>query len=50
MTIEEEKKLIYTLMREIISERRELTNQYYELKYTLDNLENGMDFKKKPLK
>lgn len=50
MTIEEEKKLIYTLMREIITERRELTNQYYELKYTLDNLEDDLGDKKQAIK
>lgn len=34
-------------MREIIVERRELTNQYYELKHRLDNLENDMNGKKR---
>lgn len=50
MTIEEEKRLIYTLMREIITERRELTNQYYELKYILDNLEDSAGDKKQEVK
>lgn len=50
MTIEEEKRLIYTLMREIITERRELTNQYYELKYILDNLKDGTGDKKQAVK
>lgn len=36
--MDEEKKVIYTLMREIVEERRELSKQYYDLKAKLDTL------------
>ncbi|MGM0213172.1 hypothetical protein [Enterococcus sp. AZ109] len=45
MDIDEEVKLIYSLMREIITERRELTKQYYDLKYRIDMLERGTKIK-----
>ena len=38
MRLDEEKELIYSMMREIISERRELSKQYYDLKEKLDEL------------
>lgn len=40
MKIEEEKKQIYSLMKEIIQERRELNKVYYELKFRLDQLDS----------
>ncbi|MGF2052397.1 MULTISPECIES: hypothetical protein [Enterococcus] len=43
MDIDEEVKLIYSLMREINVERRELTKQYYDLKYRLDKLKMGTE-------
>ena len=36
----EEKEQIYTLMKELIQERRELTKQYYALKERLELLDN----------
>ncbi|HBI2014829.1 TPA: hypothetical protein I0H46_RS13585 [Enterococcus faecalis] len=36
--MDEEKKVIYTLMREIVEECRELSKQYYDLKAKLDTL------------
>ncbi|EGO2739276.1 TPA: hypothetical protein NGF98_000860 [Enterococcus faecalis] len=36
--MDEEKKIIYALMREIVEERRELSKQYYDLKVKLDTL------------
>ncbi|WP_301389607.1 hypothetical protein [Enterococcus entomosocium] len=38
LSIEEEKRIIYELMRELIIERRELSKHYYELKQQLDDL------------
>lgn len=38
MRIEEEKKYIYDMMREITEERRKLTEVYYDLKKRLDEL------------
>ncbi|MGM0111231.1 hypothetical protein [Enterococcus sp. DIV0187] len=38
MDAEKEVEVIYGLMQEIISERRELSRQYYDLKYRLDDL------------
>lgn len=38
MNAEKEVEIIYGLMQEIIAERRELSQQYYDLKYRLDNL------------
>jgi hypothetical protein len=38
MNIDEEKEYIYSLMREITSERRKLTDIYYDLKKRLDEL------------
>lgn len=40
MSIEEEKRIIYELMKELIGERRELSKQYYDLKARLIKLEN----------
>lgn len=34
-----EKVIIYGLMKEIIAERRELSQQYYDLKHRLDNIQ-----------
>lgn len=41
LSIEEEKRIIYELMRELIIERRELSKHYYELKQQLDALGNS---------
>ena len=38
MFIEEEKRVIYKLMKEIIEERRELSKQYFDLKQRLNEL------------
>lgn len=38
LDINEEKKLIYELLRKLIDERKELNNQYKELKQRLDDL------------
>ncbi|EOI55442.1 hypothetical protein [Enterococcus gilvus] len=38
MNAEKEIEVIYELMQGIIAERRELSQQYYDLKYRLDNL------------
>lgn len=38
MKLDEEKEIIYSMMREIISERRELSKQYYDLKAKLDEI------------
>ncbi len=38
MDVSEEEKLVYSLMKEIIAERRELSKQYYDLKLWLENL------------
>ncbi|HGZ4935186.1 hypothetical protein ABG953_05970 [Enterococcus faecalis] len=38
MNLDEEKKIIYMMMREIIAERRELSKQYFDLKTKLDKL------------
>lgn len=38
MNVCEEKEIIYNLMKEIISERRGLSKQYYDLKHLLDDL------------
>lgn len=46
MDINEEKKIIYELMRELIAERRELSSQYYDLKYRLMELESTEKNKK----
>lgn len=35
-----EKAMIYELMREIITERRELSKQYFDLKFRLDGLKS----------
>ncbi|HBI6482364.1 TPA: hypothetical protein K8H53_001671 [Listeria monocytogenes] len=43
LSIEEEKRIIYELMRELILERRELSKHYYELKQQLDDLDNSND-------
>lgn len=43
LSIEEEKRIIYELMRELIIERRELSKHYYELKKQLDDLGNNND-------
>lgn len=43
VSIEEEKRIIYELMRELIIERRELSRHYYELKQQLDGLGNRTD-------
>ena len=48
---QEEKKIIYKLMRELIAERRELSKQYYDLKERLDSLNtlpNVPNIKKEP--
>lgn len=39
MSINNEKLIIYQLMRELVKERRELSKQYYDLKTQLDQLE-----------
>lgn len=38
MSIDEEKSIIYQLMKEIMNERRELSRQYFDLKSKLDQL------------
>lgn len=38
MSIDEEKTLIYQLMKEILNERRDLSRQYFDLKTKLDQL------------
>jgi hypothetical protein len=43
VSIQEEKRIIYELMREIILERRELSKQYYELREQLVALDNFKD-------
>ena len=47
MKVEEEKEYIYSLMKEITQERRQLTQIYYDLKVRLDDLnkleEKGLD-------
>lgn len=43
LSIEEEKRIIYELMRELIIERRELSKHYYELKQQLNDLGNSND-------
>ncbi|EJB2307212.1 hypothetical protein MUD73_000981 [Listeria monocytogenes] len=43
LSIEEEKRIIYELMRELIIERRELSKHYYELKQQLDDLGKSND-------
>lgn len=39
MTTDEEKKIIYSLMKEIVEERRQLNKQYCDLKNWLTNLD-----------
>ncbi|EPA8149463.1 hypothetical protein ACQ63I_001347 [Enterococcus faecalis] len=40
MDVHKEKAMIYELMREIITERRELSKQYFDLKFRLDELKS----------
>ena len=47
LSIEEEKRIIYELMRELIIERRELSKHYYELKQQLDDLGSNDLFENK---
>ncbi|EIB6116796.1 hypothetical protein K9D10_001723 [Enterococcus faecalis] len=42
-SIEDEKRVIYELMRQLIIERRELSKHYYELKQQLDDLGDSND-------